>query len=55
MTDYEKLMATSRYDYKTRRRVKDIVDMISVKPKLKAIIPQDIRQKYFKDYIWETI
>ena len=55
ISDTEKLFLTSRYNYKTKRVIKDIISIIQIDKSLKSLIPINILNVYFKDYIIENI
>ena len=48
--DFEKLLATSEYTFKTSQAIKDIISIIDIDAYLVKYIPLSIRQEYLKDY-----
>ena len=46
---YSALLGGSKYDYKTRQVIKDIISILDIKPAYITLIEPDIL-KYFSDY-----
>lgn len=47
---YIDLFLTSRYDFKTRQYIKDIISILDIDNSLLVYIPKDIKEKFFIDY-----
>lgn len=47
--DYELLFGGSKYDYKTREVIKDIISILDIEPSFKEFITLDL-YKFFDDY-----
>jgi len=48
--DFEKILATSEYTFKTSQAIKDIISIIDIDNSLTKYIPLSIRQEYLKNY-----
>jgi len=47
---YTDLFLTSKYEYKTRQYIKDIISILDIDKSLVVYIPKDIKEKFFEDY-----